>query len=112
MLITGGIVGAASAQNAKYDYPRLQRAVEALLEAHEQLRRENEEFREALEQRQGRILDLEGALREQQQRRADAITRIDALVGQLEDLDGRLERAEEATAAGAGAASSMGNAAP
>jgi len=107
-------VGAASAPNSKYDYPRLQRAVEALLEAHDHLRRENEELRETLEQRDGRVLDLEGALREQQQRRADAIARIDALVGELENLDGRLERAEEATSAGAAASSesSMGNAAP
>ena len=41
----GGTVAAASDQNTKYDYPRLQRAVEALLGAHDGLRRENEQLR-------------------------------------------------------------------
>ena len=107
-------MGAASAQNTRYDYPRLQRAVEALLAAHDGLRRANEQLRANLEARDDRVRDLEGALREQQQRRADAIARIDALVGELEDLDGRLERAEETkpVAADAPAESSLGSAAP
>ena len=94
-------MGAASdpRSNAKsqsrYDYPRLERAVEALIEAHDRQRADNSELRVALEARDERLGDLEAALRDQQQRRADAIARIDALVGELEELDARLERAEE-----------------
>jgi predicted nuclease with TOPRIM domain len=91
-------VAAASAQDSRYDYPRLQRAIEALLDAHERLRRENAELRAVAARSEERIGDLEAALRDQQKRRADAIARIDALVAQLDDLDGRLERAEESRA--------------
>jgi predicted nuclease with TOPRIM domain len=92
-------VGAASAEQSRYDYPRLQRAVEALLDVHEQLRAENTELRAALASGDERVHDLEAALRDQQQRRAAAIARIDALVSQLEKLDGQLERAEASRAA-------------
>ena len=107
-------MAAASDQNTKYDYPRLQRAVEALLGAHDGLRRENEQLRANADAHEDRVRELEGALREQQQRRANAIARIDTLVSELEELDRRLERAEETkpVAVDAPAASSLGSAAP
>jgi len=97
----GGTVATASAQDSNFDFPRLERAVESLLAAHEQLRGENDALRAELAARDERVGDLESALRDQQQRRADAIVRIDALVEQLVELDARLERAEETRPAGA-----------
>ena len=100
----GGIVAASPADDAQYDYPRLERAVESLLEAHAKLQAENASLRADAQAREQRTADLEAALREQQERRADAIRRIDALVAQLDELDGRLERAEETRPADASAA--------
>lgn len=101
--VAGGIVASAPSADAPFDYRRLARAVESLLETHERLREENAALRTQLEARDERIGDLESAVRDQQQRRADAIARIDALVAQLDELDGRLERAEEASPVGASA---------
>jgi len=87
-------MGAASARRAPYDYPRLQRAVEALLEAHEQLRTENAELRAAAEAGSKKLGDLDAALRDERRRREAAIARIDALVARLDELGDRLERAD------------------
>ena len=96
--------GASLADDAIYGYARLQHAVESLLESHDQLRQENEELAAALEARAGEVGKLEAAVDEYQRRRSDAQERIDALVGELEELDERLERAEETRSAETAAA--------
>lgn len=87
-------MGAASARPSSYDYPRLQRAVEALLEAHEQLRAENAELRATVAAGGKQVGDLDSTLRDERRRREAAIARIDALVTRLDQLGDRLEHAE------------------
>lgn len=87
--------GVFLADDAIYGYARLQDAVDSLLESHERLRQENGELEAALEARAGQLGKLEAALDEHQRRRSDSQERIDALVLALEELDERLERAEE-----------------
>jgi len=83
------------ADDSIYGYARLEQAVDALLESHERLRGENERLTAALEASAKQVGELEAELEEQERRRSDARQRIDALVETLEQLDARLERAEE-----------------
>ena len=82
-------MGAAASRRSGYDYARLRRAVEALLEAHEQLQAENAELRAAAAAGSKKVEGLDSALRDERERREAAIARIDALVTQLEQLDDR-----------------------
>ena len=95
--------GAPLSDDAIYGYARLEQAIEALLQAHERLRGENERLTAALEASAKQVGELEAELEEQERRRSEARQRIDALVATLDQLDARLERAEESRSSEAAA---------
>jgi uncharacterized protein YhaN len=77
------------------DFERLERAVEALSEAHRRLRDENLALRRKVEERARRARALEERLIEANQQRQDVVKRVDELIAQLDHLDGQLDRSEE-----------------
>ena len=91
------------ADDAIYGYARLEQAVDALLQAHARLRDENERLTATLEASTKQVGALEAELEEQERRRLEARQRIDALVATLDQLDARLERAEESRSSEAAA---------
>jgi len=64
--------------------------VQALAERYAGMRDENAKLAHDVAERDQRIAELEGEARRQNQRRRDAAQRIDDLVGQLDQLEGRL----------------------
>jgi len=64
--------------------------VQALAERYAGLRDENAKLVRDVAERDQRIAELEGEARRQNQRRRDAAQRIDDLVGQIDQLEGRL----------------------
>ena len=78
-----------------FDFERLERAVEALSEAHRRLREENVALRRKVEERSRRVRALEERLIEANQQRQDVAKRVDELIAQLDHLDGQLGRSEE-----------------
>ena len=81
---------AAADAGSGLDIERLERAVQALAERYAGLRDENAKLARDVAERDQRIAELEGEARRQNQRRRDAAQRIDDLVGQLDQLEGRL----------------------
>lgn len=77
-----------------YDWDRLERAVEGLVESRQRLQRENQALRRDLESRERRIRVLEGQLLEANQKRKDVAKRIDELITQIDFLDARLSEPE------------------
>jgi chromosome segregation ATPase len=77
-----------------YDFDRLERAVEALVDENARLRHERAARRGELEGMLDRIRVLEGQLREANQRRQDVAKRIDELIAQMDSLDAQLAAAE------------------
>lgn len=74
-----------------YDLERLERAVAALIEQNRRLRQECSDLRGRLQQSSARAGNLEGQLREANQRRRDVAKRIDELIAQIDQLDAQLE---------------------
>jgi len=72
------------------DIERLERAVQALAERYAVLRDENTKLARDVAERDQRIAQLEGESRQQNQRRRDVARRIDDLIGQIDELEGRL----------------------
>lgn len=89
----GGLITAE--KHAKYDLPRLERAVAALLEQHRTLLRENALLRRDLEAESRRARSLEAKVLELNQRRQDAVKRIDDLIAQIDQIEARFETAHE-----------------
>jgi chromosome segregation ATPase len=75
-----------SDQDSDYDFERLERAVTALTLEHANLKSENQGLREKLDERDCRLGALDERLLEMNQRRQDAIKRIDELVSQVDLL--------------------------
>jgi predicted RNase H-like nuclease (RuvC/YqgF family) len=82
-------------ERERYDFERLERAVEALAKAHRRLRDENSTLRRKVEEKGRRIRALEGRLLEANQRRQDVAKRIDELIAQVNHLDAQLAQPEE-----------------
>ena len=77
------------------DIERLERAVQALAERHAAVRDENIKLARDVAERDQRIAELEGELRRHNQTRRDVARRIDDLVGQIDELEGRLVASAE-----------------
>ncbi len=69
---------------------RLERAVQSLADRFAALRDENTKLASDVAERDQRIAELEGEVRRQTQTRRDVARRIDDLVGQIDQLEGRL----------------------
>lgn len=88
-----------------YDFQRLERAVEYLIDEHGKLARENERIerehaalREELVERERRLTSLESELQAERGRRRAAVEGVDKILGRLEQLQTSVA---EATAEGA-----------
>ena len=77
-----------------YDLNRLERAVSVLAESHAKLQDENTALRGELEDRALRMRTLDEQLIQSNQRRQDAVKRIDELIAQMDQLDTQLESLE------------------
>ena len=78
-----------------YDFDRLERAISALVESHRRLDEENESLRKSLDAQNRRIRALDAELLQSNQRRQDAIKRIDELIAHLDQLDAEFEQAAD-----------------
>lgn len=70
----------------RYDFDRLERSVEFLLEEHERLSGERAELLEELVERERRIATLEERLEQEQVRRASAVEGVNKILARLEQL--------------------------
>ena len=82
-LAEGGVPAPAASEAP--DFARLVRAVEGLIERHQQVLLENEELRRELGERDEQLRVLN-------QRRQDAIKHLDDLIAQIDQLDARFEQ--------------------
>jgi septal ring factor EnvC (AmiA/AmiB activator) len=78
-----------------YDFARLESAVAALLDRHEQLRSENAKLRRELVEKKRRIRRLDEQVLEANQRRQDVGKHIDELIAQIDQLDAQFESQDE-----------------
>ena len=69
--------GRGEPEESVYDLDRLERAIVGLVEDNARLRREAAAVQRALDERVARIVQLEGELRDANQRRQDVAKRID-----------------------------------
>ena len=77
------------------DIERLERAVQALAERHAAVRDENTKLARDVAERDQRIAELEGELRRHNQTRRAVARRRDDVVGQIDELEGRLVASAE-----------------
>ena len=82
----------AVVREAEYDFDRLERALRSLVSQQLALRRENADLQVMLAEAKLRVRSLDACVREEGQRRRDAVERIDELIGQIEALEPRLAR--------------------
>lgn len=75
----------------RYDLDRLERAIRQVLAQQQQLADENEALRRALHTREADVERLEGELSASRERREQALKRVDALIAELDRLDGLLD---------------------
>jgi uncharacterized protein YhaN len=78
----------------RYDLERLERAVQALLDAHGRISQENAAMRRKVEEQAKAIRSLEGRVLEANQKRQDVAKRIDELIAQVTHLEDQLGSAE------------------
>lgn len=78
---------------SKYDIDRLERAVTGLVFQQRALIEEQEGLRDQLAGRDREIERLENELRLADERRREALTRVESLIGDLDRLDARLDEA-------------------
>jgi chromosome segregation ATPase len=81
-------------------FERLEQLVRALVDRHRVLERECSHLRRKLAAREARLHELDGDVRQLNQRRQDAVKRIDELVAQLDRLEERLAPQEASARAG------------
>ncbi len=82
----------AVVREAEYDFDWLERALRSLISQQLALRRENADLQVMLAEAKLRVRSLDACVREEDQRRRDAVERIDELIGQIEALEPRLAR--------------------
>jgi hypothetical protein len=75
-----------SAQSDRYDFDRLERSVEFLIDEHARLTGEREALLEELIEREQRISALTSQLEEESTRRRAAVEGVDKILSRLEQL--------------------------
>jgi chromosome segregation ATPase len=83
--------------NARYDFDRLEKSVEFLIEEHERLSGEREALLSELIEREHRIATLESRLEEERSKRATAVEGVDKILGRLDQLQASVASAAEAS---------------
>lgn len=95
-MITSNSHAAANAANVEdevFDFARLERVVNQLLEEQQKLRGQNESLRQKLVERNRVVQELDQQVTLQEQRRTDALKRIDDLIAQVEGFSTLSSRA-------------------
>jgi len=72
-----------------YSLARLERAVSQLVQGQDALLARVDLLQKALRQRDQRVAELEGQVRAGEEKRSTALSGIDALIDQLDELEGR-----------------------
>ena len=78
-----------------YDFDRLERSVDFLIDEHQRLTAEREALVEELVERERRIAALEGTLEKERVRRMTAIESMDKILGRLDQLQASVTSAAE-----------------
>lgn len=82
-------------QRDRYDFDRLERSVQFLIEEHERLSGEREALLEELIDREHRISALESQLKRESTRRIVAVEGVDKVLSRLEQLQASVSAAVE-----------------
>ena len=85
----------AGVQADRYDFDRLERSVEFLLEEHERLSGEREALLQELIDREQRISVLESRLERESTRRVTAVEGVDKMLSRLEQLQASISSFSE-----------------
>ncbi|MCP4036819.1 MAG: hypothetical protein GY733_07780 [bacterium] len=83
-MIVSGSLGSSEVSPEVFDFSRLERVVAELLAEQHRLRGENELLRQELIERDCTVQGLDQRVVLQEQRRTDAVKRIDDLIAQVE----------------------------
>jgi len=83
------------ARSERYDFDRLERSVEFLIEEHERLSGEREALLEELVDREQRIAALESGLERERILRLTAVEGVDKILARLEQLQSSVSAAVE-----------------
>ena len=83
-MITSNSRTARNAENEVFDFARLERVVSELVGEQHRLRSENELLRQELVERDRTVQGLDQQVTLQEQRRNDALKRVDDLIAQVE----------------------------
>jgi chromosome segregation ATPase len=84
-----------SAQSDRYDFDRLERSVEFLIDEHTRLTGEREALLEELIEREQRISALTSQLEEESTRRRAAVEGVDKILSRLEQLQASVSATAE-----------------
>ncbi len=84
-------------ESSAYTYARLEAVVAELVDSRRQLQAENANLREKLLERETHVQSLDERLLEANQRRQDALKRIDDLIARLDQIDSTFEMAPSAS---------------
>lgn len=76
-----------------YSMARLERVVAQLVDGQDALLARIDLLRNALKQRDQRVADLEAQVHANEEKRVAALSGLDSLIGQLDELEGRAESA-------------------
>jgi len=77
----------ASSRSSQYNFERLERSIEFLLEDHDRLSAEREALLEELVERERRIATLESKLVAESKRRGVALESVDQILQRLQELE-------------------------
>jgi chromosome segregation ATPase len=92
----GDSAGGKSAETSdRFDFERLERSVEFLIEEHQRLSAERAELLEELVDREQRLASLESELESERQRRLTAVEGVDKILGRLAQLQTSVSAAVE-----------------
>ena len=89
---TGGRDGT---QSDRFDFDRLERSVDFLIDEHQRLTAEREALLEELVDREHRIASLETKLENERVRRVTAVEGMDKILGRLDQLQASVTSAAE-----------------
>jgi chromosome segregation ATPase len=96
------VVTAGQDADRSYDFQRLQRAIEYLIEEHQRLARERdrveqerEALRDELVEREQRLASLQAELEAERGRRRTALEGVEKLIGRLDQLQASVATAVE-----------------
>ena len=77
-------ISTGQSETTTYDFERLERATGQLIQSQQRLAAENEVLRKQLVERERQVLELDQRVNQQEQKRTDALKRVDDLVALVE----------------------------